>query len=648
MLDVDVEALFEETEDAIKWRDTRIGARQKMIESYQTPWHRGASETKGFDSENHAYEYIALMTAKVVFDNPKWDVQTSNEQAQEIDAPALRDGLNRLTRDVKFRKTLLKTWVDFCFGFCCGITRQTPVPYTARKGKPMTWRPEPFRMSPRVTFFDHRTTDLESRRFAGHELTIDKDDAIREAKENPDSGWNLAVLKALPTGIGLDRIRGDSEKQNQAGRDRKELVLRPVWVPEYQLPDDDPFWNDVEDDDRANYHGTIFTLAGTGPTYEDDQQTRPNFPKKPVPFYGPSWGPYTFGGSSYVPDDPMPLSNLVAVEGQNRQNNAVARAVWEAVTEYKRILATSHRNPKFGAMVKKARHGDVVPADLQDLSRMLASVEVGGLTDQLVGAKALFREVLEHASGLTEARSGVTRQNVTATATAVAEAGSTSREAIVKQQFTDFTADWGRTMAWYLHTDNRTVYDLGPGQGTFFGGAPSAHATTIYEQLTQRGVHPLQAVLYVKYMQDRYEATPFEAFDFNIQPMSMERASEQGNRQKMAVLMPLVMSLAQIAAAAPWLNVKQILATLGQAFDMPDLAKVIDSNMLRQAVQMMQAEQISGIQAAREPKLESDVRPATLNTRAKTAKQASVPSPSPTPKSAAKKPAAKSAVKSAA
>ena len=50
---------------------------------------------------------------------------------------------------------------------------------------------------------------------------------------------------------------------------------------------------------------------------------------------------YQFGGTYPVPDDIMPLSSLIAVNGQSRQNNDVWRALYDSIVDYKKIIMTS-------------------------------------------------------------------------------------------------------------------------------------------------------------------------------------------------------------------------------------------------------------------------------------------------------------------
>lgn len=585
MLDVSPSALWEEANEAIEYNKRRVAALRAMVDNYRTPWHKGFTSGESFstahkfDSRNHPFEYIALTIAQSVFDNPKWMVTARRGYAAEVDAPALREGLNAWTKEVRLKKKLASLYVDYCFHSCMSMTTLEDVVLNRklRSGEIQRRRPNVRRIGSTRGFRDHRCFELEEARFTGHIFIRDIEDLKKE------DGWDEEVLRNIPLDSGIREVRGEEDQHNT--RSRKEIAFIEMWVPEYELPDDDSFWDDVPEEERDNYHGTIFTLPLLG--FGGDPGVA-RFPIAPRPWYGNRFGPYQFGGTYPVPDDVMPLSTLIAVEGQNRQNNEVARALYDAIVDYKKIILTSSKNPGLGSAVKRARHGSVLPANLQDLARMVAQIEVGGPTPALLQSAMTTQDTLDRSSGMTDAMRGNVTGSGTAFENSLAAAGANARTAFPKQQFMDFVGDIGLSAAWFMHTADDVVIDLDGGSGAMLGGPPKAHAEEIMKTLAGRGIPEEMAQAFIEFSQKQYENTPFEAFGFSVEPMSTERASDPANRMRIATVMPMVMQLAQMAPAMPWMNVKEMLSTVGQAFDLPDLHRMID---VEKAAQMAQQQQ---------------------------------------------------------
>ncbi len=594
MLDVTPGALWEEATDSIAYNKRRKAALKSMFEGYATPWHAGFGEgsslanTRRFNSRNHPFEYIALTIASTVFDNPRWQVSAKRGYAAEVDAPALQEGMNSWTKEIQLKKKLARLYVDYSFHSCMSLTSLEEVKTNRkRKGSETARRrPKVLPISSMSGFRDHRCLDPEECRYTGHIFIRDIDDLTAE------DGWNQRALRQVPADSGVRDVRG--EEQTPTGRSRKEIALIEMYVPEYELPPEDPFWNDVPEDERDNYHGTIFTMPLNG-FNESHDHSASQFPIAPRPWYGHRNGPYQFGGTYPVPDDIMPLSVLIGVEGQNRQNNEVARALYDSIVEYKKIILTSGRNPGLGAAVKRARHGSVLSANLQDLARMIAQIEVGGPTPALLQSAVVTQESVDRASGMSDAMRG----NVTGAATAfensVAAAGASSRSAFPKQQFFDFVAEIGLSAGWFMHTCDDVVIDLDGGMGMMLGGPPSAHTDQIMRTLAAKGVPPQYAKMFIEHAEKQYRSTPFEAFGFSVEPLSTERASDPSNRARIGLVLPIVMQLAAAAPQMPWLNVKELLGSVGQAFDMPDLARVVNVEQAKMAGMLqIQAQQAQG------------------------------------------------------
>lgn len=583
MLDLTPQSLWEEATEAIEYQKRRTAALDEMIRSYQTPWHVGGADQNGFgrfDSRNHAFEFIALTIAQTVFDNPKWQVTADRGYAADMEAPALQAGLNKWTRDQRLRKILTRLYVDYCFHSCTSmVSLENDIPKLRRIGT-------------RRGFRDHRCFDPEDIRYAGHIYIRDKADLLK------DPEWDHGAVMQMAEGAGLKDVREYEDKPNV--RDRGEVALIDLWVPEAEV-------EGVSDEERGNYKGMIYTLPLVG--FNGTEKVG-KFPREPRAAFCSEHGMYQYGGTYPVPDDIMPLSQLIAVNGQSRQNNDVAKALYEAIVEYKRIIFTSGKDPTLASKVRRARHGSVLPTGLQDVARMIAQMELGGPTPALLTGSQISQETLDRSSGISDAMRG----NVTGAATAyensVAAAGATARQAYPKQQFVDFMGDIGYAAAWLMHTSDGVKIDI-PG-GQMLGGPPSAHALAIHKQLEQHGVPEDVIEKYIAFADEQHRNTPFNTFGFSVEPLSTERASDPANRARMMAVIPMAMQLMQASVTMPQMNVKEMLGWLGQAFDMPDLARVFDQQIAAQvgAVQMSQGiEQPQTNMQAGSPRMGRDISP---------------------------------------
>lgn len=580
-LDVTPSGLWHECDNAIRFRKRRTDPTDAMIEQFKTPWHGdspsdGSSHLTTFDSRNHPFEYIALTIANVVFDNPRWQVTARSGLASDIDAPALEFALNRWTKDVRLKKLLVKLYCDFCFSLATFKVRMIDDPVWVNTDKPRK-RPEVCRVGPKLGFFDARVFDREERLFTGDIYIADRQGLL---KSKPEEGWNKDALKQLANSSGVQKIRPDHGSDDYS---RDECALIQVHVPGYDLPDNDPFWRDVSDDDRVGYHGTWFTMPLEG--YGRDAKARAEFVRDPRPFWGGVRGPYGIGDAYYVPDDPMGLSMITAGHGQGMQDNAVQRALFEAIKEYKRIYVDGSGSPTFGALVKTAMQGDVIAAKMPDPTRMLMPLELGGVTPALLQAAQITRELADHAYGMSDAFRGNVTGQATAFENSVAMAGSTARMAYPRQQFMDLLGDMGYAVAEMMHMSEEVVLDLESGLGEFIGGDPDAHREKIVEELESRGFDEATAHRFVDITSENWKNTPLSSMDIEVEPMSTARASEASNQQRVAALAGIVVQIGQAQMSMPGMDFTPILKMVGQAFEFPGIAKIFDKQTLVQAGQ---------------------------------------------------------------
>ena len=113
MLTTDPSKLMMEIEAAIRYRDTRISQLDDQVRNFTGPaYAENDSHSDGYSPENTYYEYISLMIPRLVFDNPRVQVQSRRPGVQKDVAEAMRHGLNRWVRDAKLRRTLVELATD--------------------------------------------------------------------------------------------------------------------------------------------------------------------------------------------------------------------------------------------------------------------------------------------------------------------------------------------------------------------------------------------------------------------------------------------------------------------------------------------------------------------------------------------------------
>lgn len=540
--------------------------------------------------ENHPYQYLSLMIPRIIYDNPRYKVTSSkdvddavlqqltaqidgisqgvamgavdpmqgmamSEQYQQaIDtilhprrvAQGMRHALNRWVRDTAGIKTLVDVAFDQSIGYGVILTTQRPIGRLFNPSAPH--RPVWERISPKRWFFDPLCMVYGQARYAGHDIARDRDDIIREAERDPASGWNIPMIQSMKASSGSSDFLRDNEGVVPS---RDDLCYAEIWVPEVQQEGFEP---------EQGFNGSIFTIA--------IGQDNSDWIRKPIPYYGPWWGPYSMVGVYTVPDCPYHLSPLAATWRQAQELNMQMNSIASSAKSYKRLVFVPKGNPDVGKAIQNAPHDYVIP--LAGLKKdEVIQYEVGGITEQQIKQAAIMREQLDRNSGLYETQRGNLQTNSTATAETIADESSDTRLAFVKQRYADAVIHATRTAAWYLYHDERSVFNLGAEAGAdlgmiqpvFYGGVQS----------------PLD---------------DFDDLELNIEPFSMERTSE-GQQQRWAIeTFDIISRAAPAMGVTPWIDWKALMGKIGDARNEPEFAEIFDEQAAQQAqMQQQQAMQ---------------------------------------------------------
>ena len=595
MLTTDPSKLMMEIEAAITYRDTRISQLDDQVRSFTGPaYAENDSHSDGYSPENTYYEYISLMIPRLVFDNPRVQVQSRRPGVQKDVAEAMRHGLNRWVRDAKLRRTLVELATDMLLSWGVCIVRQEenkgvtlPEDSPIREATPK-W-PVIERISQRRFFVDPEAQRFNDARFIGHIWHRDKEDLIKQAKDNPDSGWDVEAIEGLSIGE-------DPKSQGIFGEtddsDRDQIWCYEIWVPEIEL--------DGEPGEDAGFHGTIYTLGinqalGHSRQMETGDKVKSSFIRAPRPYYGPRTGPYVMYGAYKVPDNVYPLSPLTAVEAQIQDLNAHVLSASEAMMKHKRIIGAN--DSRTANLIKNTGHDFVAVVPFEDGKALVQEFELGGQTEQQAVWIATCRQRADRVLGMDEALRGAVTGAGTATEHTIASEAANTRMAFVRQAFADATVKLLTTVAYYLYHDDEIVFPLGEDELKDIGLPPGANA------VFQGGGHAEES------------GYSFDDLELEIEPYSMERASE-GLAQKRALEMHqlLIGSLPAMAQFPdyPW---QDHFAKIGNAMNSPDLSELVTTNLLGRLADdllRMQESQAGPEPAATQPRFGKDVEGAFL------------------------------------
>ena len=542
-LKTDAATLYEEILSAERLRDSVLESYDEMKASYHGPFYskdKGASE---YAPENHYYEYLSLMVPRLVYDNPRVSVKTRRQGTQALTADAIRHGVNRWVRDVNLRKTLSRIATDMLFNFGVVMVSQQPngglLPNTQAKEAPVPYWPQVLRVPQRMFFIDPKAKHASEARYMGHRWIRDKEDLIEEAKANKDAGWELSALTDLKTSTGAHE-----ELEHEV--DRNEVEAYEIWIPEVDA-DDSP-------GQAEGFHGTIYTLALN---YSSGHDAKPEFIRKPRPFYGPRWGPYTVFGVYNVPDQVYPLSPLVAVEGQIQDLNAQANAARIASENYKKLIFVDKTDPRLEQRLKDSKTDFIIPVSGVERQRFVQA-EIGGMTQTQLSYIELAKERLDRNSGIHDAQRGTVSGRGTATEVSVAAESSNLRTSFLKQQFADAITSVLRTVAWYMYYDDRVVFPLGKEAEDSMG---------VKDPWLVGGDH------------DPQSGSSFDDLELEIEAYSMERTSEGVLQKKTMELMSIITQIAPAMPQMPLVNWGALIKRLGDGLNIPDADTLIDVNM---------------------------------------------------------------------
>lgn len=566
MLDTSFDAVRREVESAERFRDVHLASLRSMIERYHGPSYRDDRTDPDIDDpENFGHEYVSLVLPRIIHDNPKFRVRLGDPVSEMVFGKRMTLAINRWSRITKLRRTLERVATDMLFNHGVTMTVSEPRSEARQIDGRDPYLPRVYRISPERFFLDPAATSQEDARYMGHCYAVDKSDLLRKARN--DQTWDAEAIAAIPSGTDLDEVRDQSDRDIE---ERNEIAVYEVWVPEIS----DEIAEEVDElGGNGMVNGTIYTFVkGRGANKDGKFE---GYIRKPIPFYGPRRGPYTLFGVYVVPDDPYPLSPMIAIQSQLTDLNAHLSSVRSSAAAYKRLIMVDARNAKLAQDIKDKPHDYVVLSESLDKDRVV-NLEVGGITQQQVQYSQMAQDRLDRVSGIHDAMRGNIQGSATATEVAVAESSATMRMAHLKRQFQEAVDDLARSVMWYMWHDDRIVFPL---------GREGAEALIEANPLFRGGV----------------QIGGWEDLEVEVDAYSMERVSEALVQKRAMELLQITTNVAQGMMAMPFVNWRELLSVVGDAMNVPHLADMIDQQAMQKQMQAMQQAQAMQAQGGAVP-----------------------------------------------
>lgn len=411
-LEVTPEALYREVEAArIYWdRANAIGSR--MIQRYTTPAYSGSDGAPA--PENYHYHFVLNTMARLTMGRIEPRFATERRDASDR-VRGLEDFCRRWVQDTGWDNESERCKLDMCFyGSAAAVfVQKARAGYEQFDDPPQT--PIGNRLPPGMFGADPLASSWEEVRHAYHIVVDFKNDLIKQAETEKGVGWDIEAIKSMSeSGSFANSLRNKGDYSIN----RKEVAHYQIWVPGYELPDNDPFWRGVDDRERKKYHGTIFRLAACHAT-SGGASTVPRFICKPQGYFGPRQGPYCFAGFLTVPDQVRKLSPMVANDGQIEQLNAQVRANDVLATKAKTGFVMNGVTEDANVAFRNFKHGEafIVPGfDKAQFERL----EVGGPGPEAIQREMELRSRVARALAIPDIAQGQVTGTGTATENALA------------------------------------------------------------------------------------------------------------------------------------------------------------------------------------------------------------------------------------
>ena len=588
------ETMLQEIQAAEDWIEGFFTDWDDRLERYHGPsWRPGrgpGDDEQDFDRENFAQDWVRFYSAHLALGNPRARLTTSRSGEERTIVKAHELALNRWNRETNMRGLIEKLAVDFGFHRAVCLTLPSFDPVDSDKDDMKGW-PSAKRVSPRRSYvYDTSTIDREEELWRGHKSVHQKHELTQIARDNPGDGWDEEEIEALAEEYRVEEYRGGERGRGSAPQ-RHEIVIYNIWMRDYEPTREDTRFHGKGAWNRQLRHGAWLTLG----MLKGGKKGR--WVRRPYPYWGHARGPYVVIDGYYVPDEACGLAQIPAVDAEARELNMHARALSRAMAKYKKGILVDGSDPEFMEKIQMFEDHWVVGLDgLDDIERKVKEIELAGATELHVLHQNLLRDRLNRRGGINDVQRGETDPRVTATADSIAQESSQSQIGFVASKFIAGIREIN---------DNVSVYLAFQKSATKLG--PEARRSIKNPETGE----PAEDVTYYGGIDSKEEADWFFSLGIEIEPYSMGQTSEALEQQRLLQLMNLLAVLLPMMAQYPFALWEDLLETIGEMMNIPNLADYFDPQVLQQYQQLMlQGAQVGPAQQGGgkpQPRLAQDV-----------------------------------------
>lgn len=558
MFDVKADNLFWEATQAIRVREKHTTMSEDLIKQYHgSSWREGCGPDVE-SHENHAFDMVVNTHPFLIYTNPQVNVESKRPKVQRELAGALKHGLNRWIRDVKFADVVGEVALDTMFDFGVLLVTLTASPGHENKTTPPL-RPNLERISPRKFFIDPQCHGKRKYRFIGHELEKDLEDLKSEKEIDPITGesrhkYDQAVVAKLTADADGTESGRPSELMRSSGGTvvpRNRVRLLEVYVPE---------------------HRQIFTLSYQ--TSADGDRKEGVFVRKPRAYFGPRWGPYILFGIYAIPDQVYPLPPLAITATLVDEINAQIDQVSDQADLAKQLTFVNGANSVLKNAVLTGRNGEVygIPGFSKD---QIETITLNGPSLEQMDYVDRLRQRLDRKSGITEFQRGNVTGDATAAENNLAAHAADIRRKFMQRNFRQDVVLTLETAAWFMCNSDNVVFPLALPSSVLDG-----------EDGDQDDVGEMEDALFLGGIQPGQEDFNWHDLEITIEPYSMEMVDQEALQKRIQTAFALVLQAAPIMPQINYVNWKSLLDDLFEAINIKDGRKYINFERLEQMIKM--------------------------------------------------------------
>lgn len=525
--------LYDEALAGVEFRDRHLQAVEEIILQAAGPCYRSDMKPAlGDVYENISFEYMMNLVPSLAFNTPRLMLGDHYPAYHDEQVADERAALNQVAIDNRSGVLLRRLAVDFCFGFGVGMVSMDRAPdYDTRTdGFPAMW-PKISRVPPRMFIMDPDCAHEDEARWMGIQWQADKDDLLNNSIYDP------MAVQGMEEDAEPPRARSGQTSKTPP---RRRVTAFDIFVRE----------------DR-----TIYTLA-YNPSSRDGKAAWLRAPRKA---FAHRRGPFVIFGLGIVPDRPFPLSAMQAAKPQVDELNAHSGQMSEDAGTAKRLLAYDRGNPELGKKIAATPNGHTLGVDGKP-SDSVMPIEFGGPQEANLRYAEMLKERMDRILGISETRRGNVDPNATATADAIAEAGTSKRETFTKAVFQEQVGQLFSRALFLLRSTRLAQRGV-----TLDDPVSGERAGAIFVGGGRPGGLPAE-----------------EETDCTVEPYSLELTSEQLLQKRSIQNVEMISKVAPMARSFPEWNWPQMIDDHFNAFNVQGGGgRYLNSEMLRmfQAVQ---------------------------------------------------------------